>query len=76
MKGFANETACVNRALICHFCIYLKLSVEQIHIEVSFYCRKNRFLVPVSVNAPVRGNRPRKSYLAQIFQSLKQNWEI
>ena len=27
------------------------------------------FLVPVRVNAPIRGSRPRKSYLAQIFQS-------
>ena len=33
MKGFANETACVNRVLICHVCIYLKLSVEQNHIK-------------------------------------------
>ena len=33
MKGFANETACVNRVLICHVCIYLKLSVELNHIK-------------------------------------------
>ena len=30
------------------------------------------FLVPVRVNAPVRGSRPRKSYSAQIFQSPEQ----
>ena len=66
MKGFANETACINRVLICHVCIYLKLSVEQNHINVSLYCRKNRFVMyrlfdPVRVNAPVRGSRPHKS---------------
>ena len=38
MKGFANETACVNRVLIWHVCIYLKLSNEQIRIEKLFYC--------------------------------------
>ena len=30
------------------------------------------FLVPISVNAPLRGSRPRKSYLAQMFQSPEQ----
>ena len=30
------------------------------------------FLVPVRVNAPVRGSRPRKLYSAQIFQSPGQ----
>ena len=40
MKGFANETACINRVLICHVCIYLKFSIEQNHIKVSFYCHK------------------------------------
>ena len=44
MKGFANETACINRVLICHVCIYLKLSIDQNHIKVSLYCRKNRFV--------------------------------
>ena len=34
MKGFANETACVNRILIWHVCIYMKLSIEPIHIKV------------------------------------------
>ena len=57
MKGFANETACVSRVLIWHICIYLKLSIEKIRIEVSFLnCRKIAlwcigFLVPVRVNA-------------------------
>ena len=30
------------------------------------------FLVPVRVNTPVRGNRPRKSYKAQTVQSPEQ----
>ena len=30
------------------------------------------FLVPVRVNAPIRGSRPRKSYSAQIFQPTEQ----
>ena len=30
------------------------------------------FLVLTKVNAPIRGIRPRKSYLAQIFQSPEQ----
>ena len=63
MEGFA----CINRVLICNVCIYLKLSIEQNHIKVSVYCRKNRFVmcrlffVPVRVNTPVRGCRPCKS---------------
>ena len=74
MKSFANETACVNRVLIWHICIYLKLSTEKNRIEVSFCCRKNRIgcHVPVRVNAPVRANRPRKSYPAYIFPSPEQ----
>ena len=47
MKGFANEisTACVNRVLTCHVCMYLKLSIKQNHIKFSLYCRKNRFVM-------------------------------
>ena len=30
------------------------------------------FLIPVRVNAPQRGSRPRKSYPAQIFQFPEQ----
>ena len=45
MKGFVNETGCANRVLIRHVCIYLKLSIKQIRIEVSVYCRKNRFVI-------------------------------
>ena len=58
--------------------IYLKLSIEQNHIKVSLYCRKNRFvmyigfLVPVRVNVSVRGSRLRKSYSKQIVQSPEQ----
>ena len=47
MKGFANETACINRVLLCHVCINLKLSIEQNHIKVSLYYRKNRFVMYV-----------------------------
>ena len=77
MNGFANETAYLNRGLICHFCIYLKLSVEQNHIKVLLYCRKSHFVMyrlsrHCRVNVPVRGSRPCKSYLAQIFQSMEQ----
>ena len=45
MKSFANETACINRVLVCHVCIYLKLSIEQKHIKVSLHSRKNRFVM-------------------------------
>ena len=62
MKGFANETACFNRVLICHF-LYEALNWA----KVSLYCHKNSFVMYrvfcffVIVNAPVRGSRPRKS---------------
>ena len=32
-NDFANETACINRVLIYHVCIYLKLSIEQNYIS-------------------------------------------
>ena len=54
MKGFANETACVKRVLICHVCIYLKLSIEQIHIEVSVYCHKISFVM-YKLSCPCKG---------------------
>ena len=72
MKGFANEKACVNGVLIWHVCIYFKFLIEQIHIEVSFYCCKNCLVMYRLFNAPVRGNPPCQLYLAQILQSPEQ----
>ena len=64
MKGFANETACMDRVLICHVYIYLKLSIEQNHIKVSLYCHKNCFVMyrlfcPHAMSVCFLGSRPR-----------------
>ena len=81
MKCFANETACINRVLICHVCIYLKLSIEQNNTKARYTVVKSLlysffffffFFVNVRVNVPVRYSWPRKSYSAQIFQSPEQ----
>ena len=78
MKDFANETALCQQGfddMIAY--MYLKLSVEQIHIKVTFYFHKNRFVMyrlscPPKGLCPCKGSRPGKSYSAQMFQSLEQ----